>query len=345
MIKPQHLKPGDTVAIVSLSRGMLGAPHFLHKLDIAQQRLERHYGLHVVTMPNALRGSQYLYEHPEARAQDLMDAFRAPEIKAVFNAIGGDDTIRTLPYIDFDVLKNNPKIFTGFSDTTVNHMMMFQVGLVSYYGLSVMNNLSEYVEINEYTKEMMEKTLFYPQKTLDIPCSTYTAWESDKIRWKEENRNLRYPRHDNTGYEVLQGRGCVRGELLGGCLDTFIYLIGTPIWPTVEQWRGKLLLLENSEADMPPEVMLWLLRSLAAQGILKVISGIVVGKPGIQGKYEAYKPVLRQAVCTEKGLSALPILYNVNVGHAYPIGVFPLGLEYEIDCEKGALRLMEPATA
>ena len=149
MLKPQRLRPGDKVAVVSLSRGMLGEPQFLHKYHLARERLERDYGLQVVAMPNALKGEDYLYRHPEARAQDLMDAFRDPEVKAVFCAIGGDDTIRLLPYIDFDVLKNNPKIFTGFSDTTSNHFMMYKAGLVSYYGGAVMNNWAEYGAINE----------------------------------------------------------------------------------------------------------------------------------------------------------------------------------------------------
>ena len=104
MIKPHRLQKGDKVAIVSLSRGMLGEDMFIHKFHIAKKRLEEDYGVEVVAMPNALKGIDYLYEHPEARAQDLMDAFRDPEIKAVFNAIGGDDSIRLLPYIDFDVL-------------------------------------------------------------------------------------------------------------------------------------------------------------------------------------------------------------------------------------------------
>lgn len=95
---------------------------------MAKERLERDYGLTVIAMPNALKGIDYLYQHPEARAQDLMDAFRDPEIKVVFNAIGGDDTIRLLPYIDFDVLRNNPKIFTGFSDSTSNHFMLYKAG-------------------------------------------------------------------------------------------------------------------------------------------------------------------------------------------------------------------------
>lgn len=344
MMKPKRLQKGDKVAMVSLSRGMLGEKMFLHKFELAKKRLEEEYGLEVVAMPNALKGIGYLYEHPEARAQDLMDAFLDPEIKAVFNAIGGDDTIRLLPYIDFDILRNNPKIFTGFSDSTTNHFMMHKAGLVSYYGLSVMNNIAEYVSINEYTKYAMEKTLFDPQDKLEILCSDYCSYEKDKVWWKEENINQVTPRHPNTGYEILQGTGKVTGELFGGCIDVFPELLGTSLWPTLEEWKGKLLLIETSEVDMHEMVLSWFLRNLHAQGILHVIKGIVVGKPAIEDKVEKYKSVYKQVVGFEAKLPELPILYNVNVGHAYPIGVFPLGLQYEIDCDNKKFTLLEKAT-
>lgn len=345
MNKPGRLKKGDKVAIVSLSRGMLGEKMFLHKFDIAKKRLEEDYGLEVVAMPNALKGIDHLYRHPEASAQDLMTAFADPQIKAVFNAIGGDDTIRLLPYIDFEVIRNHPKIFTGFSDSTTNHFMMHKAGLVSYYGLSVMNNLAEYVSINEYTRDAMERTLFFPQETLEIRASEFCSYEKDKIWWMEENMDKATPRFPNTDYEILQGSGIVTGELLGGCIDVFPELLGTPLWPSLDDWKGKLLLIETSEVDMPEMVLAWLLRNLQAQGILNVINGIIVGKPAVEEKYERYKEVYRQIVGFEAGLPELPILYNVNVGHAYPIGVFPLGLRYQIDCEKKTLTLMEPATA
>lgn len=344
MIKPKRLQSGDKVAIVSLSRGMLGETRFIHKYEIAKKRLEEEFGLSVVPMPNALKGIDYLYRHPEARAQDLMDAFKDPEIKAVFNAIGGDDTIRLLPYIDFDVLRNNPKIFTGFSDSTTNHFMMHKAGLVSYYGLSVMNNLAEYVSINEYTKNAMEKTLFSPQNTFSIKSSGFCSYEKDTIWWKEENMSQSTPRYPNTGYEIVQGSGKITGELLGGCIDVFPELVGTSLWPVLEEWKGKILLLETSEADMPEDVLCWLLRNLWAQGILQIINGIIVGKPAVEDKYEAYKAVYRQVIGFEANRPDLPILYNVNVGHAYPIGVFPLGLQYEIDCDQKTLTLLESAT-
>ena len=146
MIKPERLKKGDKVAVVSLSSGILGDEAFIHKYDIAKERLEKEFGLEVVAMPNALKGSKFIYENPELRAKDLMDAFRDKSIKAIFCAIGGDDTIRTLPYIDYDVIKNNPKIFMGYSDTTVSHFMMYKAGIVSYYGPTIMCDFGEYVK-------------------------------------------------------------------------------------------------------------------------------------------------------------------------------------------------------
>ena len=344
MQKPKRLRPGDKVAIVSLSSGSLGEPQFIHKYEIAKRRLETDYGLSVAAMPNALKGREYLYRHPEARAADLMEAFRDPSIKAVFSAIGGDDTIRLLPFVDFQVLRDNPKIFTGFSDTTTNHFMMHKAGLVSYYGLSVMCDLAEYVQINPYSRTFMEATLFHPQDRLPIQPSTYCAYETEKVYWKEENSNIPRPTHENGGYELLQGSGVVQGELLGGCIDVFPELIGTSLWPKAEDWKGKLLLIETSEEDMSEDLLTWYIRGLTAQGILHAVRGIVVGKPAYPDKYESYKEVWRKTVGFEAGLPELPILYNVNVGHAYPIGVFPLGLRYEIDCGRKSLTLLEPAT-
>lgn len=347
MLKPKHLQPGDVVAIVSLSAGTLGEPWAIHRLEIARTRLEQDYGLRVVVMPNALKGQAYLAEHPEARAADLMAAFRDTKIKAVFNAIGGEDTIRLLPYIDFEVLRQNPKIFTGFSDTTTNHFMMFKAGLVSYYGATILTNFSEYVAINDYTARMIQNTLFTPPPTLDIPSAPY--WyddEDEKIWWDEKNIAVQKPYHpEEIGYELLQGSGVVEGPLLGGCLDVFIELLGTSLWPSLEQWRGKLLFVETSEMDMPDYLLTWLLRNLAAQGLFDVIQGILVGKPARRSKYEPYKAVYRQVVGKEAGHPELPILYNVNFGHAEPIGVLPIGVPCRLDADRKTLTLLEPATA
>ena len=348
MVKPNRLKEKDKVAIVSLSRGMLGEDKFIHILDIAKKRLEQDYGLEVVIMPNALKGNKYLYEHPEARAEDLMNAFKDKSIKGVINAIGGDDTIRLLPYIDFDVIKNNPKIFMGFSDTTVNHFMMYKAGLVSYYGGSLMNNWGEYVEINEYTKDALDNAFFNPQDNYEIKSSKYCSYVDKKVYWNIDNINVkREVEEDTTGYEVLQGKGTFQGKLLGGCIETFIYLIGTPLWPSLDEWKDKILFIEVSDeekSDLPEYYFAWILRNLEAQGIFNVIKGIIMGKPPVKEKYDSYKEILFDIVSNDGKHNDLPIIYNVNFGHAYPIGIIPFGLRCELDCDNKKIVILEKIT-
>lgn len=346
MIKPKRLKKGDKVAIVSLSAGTIGESWAIHKYYLAKERLEKEFGLEVVAMPNALKGREYLDQHPEARAKDLMDAFQDSSIKAIFNAIGGDDTIRLLPYIDFDVIRNNPKIFTGYSDTTTNHLMMYKAGIVSYYGLAVMTTIADYGKIDDYVLEMMRKTLFDPEDQLEIYKAPYYYDDDDeKIWWKEENINVfRQYHEDEHGYEVLQGNGIVEGELLGGCLDVFIEVIGTKIWPSLGEWEGKIMFLETSEVDMSEYQLAWILRNFVAQGIFDVIKGIVVGKPARRSKYDTYKEVYKRIIGMEAGHPELPILYNANFGHALPIAVIPYGIKCRLDMDKKSFILLETAT-
>lgn len=109
-----------TVAIVSLSSGSLGEPFMEHELRLGLNRL-RSRGLNVRFPENALRGRAYLSAHPEARAADLLQVFRDPEVDMILCAIGGDDTYRLLPYLfGHGELQDavTGKIFLGFSDTT-----------------------------------------------------------------------------------------------------------------------------------------------------------------------------------------------------------------------------------
>lgn len=342
MIKPEKLKKGDKIAIVSLSWGGLGDENLIHKYYIAKERLENDFGLEVVAMPNALMGSEFVYNHPELRAKDLMDAFEDESIKGIFCAIGGDDSIRLLPYIDYDVIKNNPKIFMGYSDTTVSHFMMNKAGLVSYYGPSIMCEFGEYVKMFDYTSDAVKNILFADTENYEVKSSD--IWSNDSVPWEEENINIQkkiLPEEHH--YEVLSGKGIVEGKLIGGCIDVFPMIIGTDIWPNPQEWKDKILLIETSEDKPAPQYLLYCLRNLGAQGILNNIKGIVVGKPQDEKYYEEYKNIYLK-VLKEFHCENLPILYNVNIGHAYPIGILPLGIEYEIDLDNKTIKFKESAT-
>ena len=342
MIKPKMLRKGDKIAIVSLSWGGLGDKNLIHKYYIAKERLENDFGLEVVTMPNALKGTEYIYNHPEKRAEDLMNAFKDESIKGIFCAIGGDDTIRLLPYIDYEIIKNNPKIFMGYSDTTVNHFMMNKAGLVSFYGPSIMAEFGEYVKMFDYTKEAVKNILFSKCNNYEIKSSE--VWSGDYLDWDEKNINIAKKLiKELHGYEILQGSGVITGKLLGGCIDVFPMIVGTEIWPTKEEWKDKILLIETSEDRPNPIYITYYLRNLGALGIFDEIKGIIVGKPQAEQYYEKYKEVYKK-VLKEFNKETLPVLYNVNIGHSESIGILPLGTEIEVDFDKKKIYLKESPT-
>lgn len=119
MLKPPKLQPGDKVATISLSWGGPGA--FPHRYLAGKMQLQAEFGLDVVEMPHTLCDPDWVRRHPQARADDLMAAFSDPAIKGIISTIGGDDSIRILPYLNLDLIRANPKILLGYSDTTVTH--------------------------------------------------------------------------------------------------------------------------------------------------------------------------------------------------------------------------------
>ena len=205
MIKPKKLKKGDKVAIVSLSSGLAGEEMFRHRYELGKKRLEQ-LGFNVVTMKNALKGIEYLYNHPEKRAEDFIEAILDKDIKGIICNIGGDDTIRLLPYIDFEAIANNPKVFMGYSDTTINHFMMQKAGVISYYGPAVMTDFAENNNMHTYTLKYINEVLLENRE--DIVIKSSDKWTSEYLDWAiEENDNIsRKMNEEKYGYEVVQGK-------------------------------------------------------------------------------------------------------------------------------------------
>ena len=134
-----------TIGIVSLSSGTIGEDFAAHEVKLGVRRLES-WGYRVKFLPNARKGIEYLKAHPEKRAEDLLWAFRDPEIDVILCAIGGDDTYRLLPYLfEENRLEKalTRKRFLGFSDTTVNHFMLHKLGLPTFYGQSFLADVCE----------------------------------------------------------------------------------------------------------------------------------------------------------------------------------------------------------
>lgn len=339
LIKPKKLRRGDTVATISPSWGGAGEPELRWRYELGVQRLEDVFGLHVIAMPNSLKGSDYLYENPQARADDLMAAFKDDTIKAIIANIGGEDSIRLLPYIDFDVIRKNPKILMGYSDVTVCHLFCHKAGLSSYYGPAILTDFAENVEMDPYTVEMIHRTLFSNEPIGDIQPAP--KWTSEFLEWTvEENKVQRRMMHENTGYEVLQGTGGVKGPLIGGCIEVLEFAKGTVLWPRESYWKGSILFFETSEEKPEPSLIRYWLRNYAVQGILQQANGILFGKPQDEQYYEEYKTEILK-VMKEFNLEHLPILYNLNFGHTEPKFILPFGAMVEINCDKQTFAILE----
>ncbi len=349
-MKPKHLNKGDKVAIVSLSSGVLGESFVKHELDIAEKRL-KDYGLIPVYMPNSLKGITYLKEHPEARAADLKTAFLAPDIKGIICAIGGDDTYRLAPYLLEDkefveAVKNNPKLFTGFSDTTVNHLMLNRLGLNTFYGPNIICDLAELdIDMLKYTKEWFETYL--GKKLYEIKSSDTWYYERQSFA-PEAVGTPRKAETEINGYEVLQGSGMVTGQLFGGCLDSLYDLLEGNIdavkvsqkynlIPTNEELQGKILFIETSDSKMTPQQLRVVLTAFRARGTFNAVGGVLVGKPQDEAYYDEYKDIYKELL----GDLNLPIMYNINFGHATPRCVIPYNIRCAVDYDNKTITLQE----
>ena len=142
---PKALRRGDKVAAVSPSWG--GPSVFPDRYRAGKRQFEAIFGVEIVEMPHTLAPADYIARHPKARADDLMQAFSDPSIAGIVSTIGGDDSIRLLPHLDLDALRQNPKIFIGFSDTTALHFACITAGLRSFYGPSLMAGFAENAQV------------------------------------------------------------------------------------------------------------------------------------------------------------------------------------------------------
>ncbi|GLQ53777.1 S66 family peptidase [Devosia nitrariae] len=341
LTKPRRLRPGDRVAAVTPSWG--GPGTFPHRYEAGKRQMEETFGVKVVEMPHTLAEAGYLAEHPQARAEDLLRAFADPEIAGIVATIGGDDCIRLLPHLDLGVIRDNPKVFIGFSDTTALHFACIAAGLTSFYGPSLMAGFGENGGMHRYTADGVRKALFTDEAIGLVPVND-EGWTVERLDWaRPELQSQKRVLEAATPPLVLQGTGVARGHLLGGCAEVIEMVKGTAWWPPLEAWRGAILFYETSEEAPPPRFIRYWLRSFAAQGILQVLNGILIARPdpGGNARYQEELEATFIECLAEAGLSQLPVLSRLDFGHTQPMLTLPYGAKAEINCTSGELLIAE----
>ena len=343
-IKPKILRPGSRIAAISLSWGGPGTVPY--RYEIGKRQFEEEFDVTVVETAHALRDADWLAKNPEARADDLMEAFADETIDGIISTIGGEDSIRTLPYIDLDLMRKNPKVFMGFSDTTISHAACFKAGIVSFYGPSFMAGFAENCGMFPYMVESVRRTLFSAEP-IGVIKPNQAEWTVEYLPWENpKNQSIRRKLNPCTGWKFHQEKGVVEGQLFGGCVEVLDWLRGTDYFPSAKDLYGAVLFLETSEEMPPPSFLTRFVRCLAAMGILDGLSGILLGRPGggvDLATLHEYDDALYKAVREEYGLNDMPIVTNMDFGHTDPMFVLPIGTKVRIDSAKQEIAIDEAA--
>lgn len=309
-IIPERLKKGDKVMVIAPSRGIKIIGQECR--DIALKRLES-IGLEVIYAPNTIDNNwDYMGSTSvEKRVADIHTAFKDKSVKGIMTMIGGANSNQLLPYLDYDLIKNNPKIFCGFSDITALHgAINAKTGLVTYYGphfssLGMKHGC-------DYTFEHFVKMLITEGQDNINPSE---IWSDDLWFLDQEKREF----EANEGYWNIH-KGSAEGTIIGGNLCTFNLLLGTSYRPTFVE--NTILFIEDTEgvslADFERN-----LQALIYQPDFKNVKGLVIGRFQKGSKVE--REGLEFILDTKKELKDMPILANVDFGHSSPLLTIPLG--------------------
>jgi len=335
LIKPKHLISGDTICTVSVSHSWAGDANSKWRYDFGKKRLENLYGLNVLPAPNSMKGNDFLSKNLQARADDIMWAFENKGVNAIIANVGGNDSIKLLPFIDSTVIKNNPKIFIGMSDVMNINLLCLKAGLSTFYGHNLFT-IGEAQGFHPYSEKWFRKSLFGTASIGNIEPSE--NWTCDKLDPHNENFIRNY--YLNTGYELIQGQGVVQGKLIGGHTG-IAWVESEPIALTGDDFNEAILFVEDIPEFFTTEKLNDFLKWLGENNFLQKLNGIIIGKLSEKKSFEEHSMVIKNIIGNEYGLKNLPVLYGLNFGHTSPIFVIPYGAKAEINCDKNAFSILE----
>lgn len=335
-VRPPRLASGSRVAALSLSSGFV--TEVMSRYQAGVRQCAQAFGWEVVPAPNALRGPDFLYENPQARADDLHWALENPEIQGMVSIIGGDDSVRLLPYLQPALIRQHPKAFLGYSDSTVTLLQFLRAGVMAYHGPSLLTDLAENGGMDPFVVQGLRRALVDEPRPFDLTPAPH--WTEFRQEWTPELQEVKRPVHPGDGWVWLQGSQPAQGHLIGGCMEVLDMLCGTPGWPEAPLWRGAVLVLETSEDVPPPSQVGYWLRNYAAQGIVGGLAGLMLARPrGYTSEMVAQVQGWVRRVLKEAGREDMPVVYNVDFGHTSPQLTLPLGAEARLDPQAGRVTI------
>ena len=321
-IYPVKLKKDDEVRIITPARSLSMIGKEIQ--DIANKRFSD-LGLKLSFGKHVYETDEFNSSSIESRIEDLHEAFSDKNVKAVITVIGGFNSNQLLRYIDWGLIKNNPKIFLGYSDiTALNNAIFAKTGLVTYSGPHY-SSFGQKLYF-DYTLEYFKKCLMTNELFTIHPSK---SWSGNDNWWLDQNkRNF----IDNKGLLVIN-EGKATGDILGANLCTFNLLQGTEYFPNL---TDSILFIED-DYESQSHTFDRDLQSLIHQSTFSKVRGIVIGR--FQNESKITDELLIKIIKTKKELDKTPVIANVDFGHTDPKITFPVGGEVKITASKNKVSI------
>jgi len=312
-IVPQRLKKGATIGLITPA-GVI-TPEKLH----STKQLLHSLGYETYHTQNVLLKRGYLAGTDKEKLDDLHLMFKKDEVDAIMCVRGGYGTMRLLPYIDYGLIRKNPKILIGYSDiTALIQAIHKKTGLVGFHGVVGTSAFTEYTIQNFF----------------------------DILTNPEGSKTIRSfpPRPDSVEAYLpyVLNEGKAKGRLIGGNLALLASLMGTPYEPDFED---KIVFIED--IDEAPYRIDRMLTQLLLSGKLQKAAGIVLGVfNACDLDRENLSPEnslsLKEVINDRLSSLNMPIMYGFSFGHIQNQAIFPVGINAEIDTDSFTIRLLEP---
>ncbi len=310
VVKPPRLRKGDTVGLVAPA-GFISDNH----LERSTKNLEE-LGFRVKYTDRLFARHGYFAGDDETRACDLESMFADPVVRGIFCVRGGWGSVRIIPHLNFDIVKENPKAFIGFSDiTTLSYALFVKTGLITFHGV---NSATSF---NEYTSGNFNKVLVNPAPETKL----YAADEE----------------HTGSEYRIMVIRsGTATGQLVGGNLSIMVSMLGTPY--DIDT-TGKLIFIEEVREE--PYRIDRMLTQMRKAGKFSGAAGVILGvfrdchprnedDPGFS---------LQEVLYDRLHDLKIPVIYGMSFGHIINKLTFPVGIRAELNTVHRKITLLEEA--
>ncbi len=301
-MKPNKLKIGDTIGVIAPSKPINDKYNEYLQKSI---KIFEDMGFKIKLSNNIYKNTYGYSATPEEKAEDINNMFSDKEVKAIISAVGGDNSFNCLGLIDYENIKNNPKIICGYSDAT-NYLeaIYTKTGLITYHHLEMIDlgrKIKKDFHINQFKKVLID----------------------DKIGEIDKNSN----------YKCLQ-KGITEGIIVGGNVPSMVTLLNTEYFPDL---TDKILFLEVYSSSTDFDLADRYLGLLKYHGVFEKIKGLWIGHYHGDNEYLKIEDVFMRNLKEYN----FPIIKCDDFGHDCENVVIPIGSKVRLDADNCTVTIVE----